>query len=104
MFTGTVAVTLVDDVLGPGAGPGAIAFHPDVFRPDLLQFQCPCGCRAIGAVRLTGSHPWRWNDSTLKPTVHPSIALHTDDSSIPHWHGYLVRGEFRDKPPTETDW
>lgn len=74
-----------------GAPAGAIQFFSlHGLNPHSFHFQCPCGCGAVGGVKVAGEGAWQWNGSREKPTVHPSVLLHGNDG--PHWHGWLRNG------------
>jgi hypothetical protein len=91
--TSPVEARLVGDLFGGGPPrPGAIRFYDSpLYRPAGFHFSCPCGCGAIGAVKVEGDGSWRWNGSREMPTVHPSVALSIGPGE-PHWHGYLTDG------------
>lgn len=53
--TPDVAVTLVDSIGSDDAPAGAIKFYDaDGFAPHGFHFQCPCGCRSVGGVKVAG--------------------------------------------------
>lgn len=93
--TEPVAAQLVDSIVAEEAPAGAIKFYKtDKHDPAGFHFQCPCGCRSVGAVRVAGQPAWRWNGDREKPTVTPSVLLF-DETRQPHWHGYLTDGVWR---------
>ncbi len=60
--TPDVAVTLVDSIVADDAPAGAIKFYEALdYKPAGFHFQCPCGCRSVGAVRVAGDRAWEWN-------------------------------------------
>ena len=90
--TQPVAVALVDSSVSQDAPAGAIKFYDaEGLSPSGFHFQCPCGCRSVGGVRVAGPNAWQWNGSRDKPTVNPSVLLYDQDQS-PHWHGWLRDG------------
>lgn len=90
--TAPVLSTLVDSIVDEAAPAGAIKFYETgEHKPAGFHFQCPCGCRSVGAVKVAGPGAWTWNGSRDKPTVRASVLLHNQDMS-PHWHGYLTDG------------
>ncbi len=93
--TPDVAVTLVDSIVADDAPAGAIKFYEaQDYKPAGFHFQCPCGCRSVGGVRVAGDRSWEWNGSRDKPTVRPSVLLYDADRQ-PHWHGWLTDGVWR---------
>lgn len=91
--TPDIAVVLADSIID--APPGAIKFFDaEGFEPRGFNFQCPCGCGALGSVRVAGPHAWQWNGSRDKPTVRPSVLL-GDTKGNPHWHGWLTDGVWK---------
>lgn len=94
--TEPVAVTLVDSIVSDAAPAGSIKFHTAHGSDDLsgFHFQCPCGCRSVGGVKVAGVGAWQWNGSRDKPTVRPSVLL-GDAAGNPHWHGWLTDGVWR---------
>jgi len=90
--TAPMASVLVDNIVSDAAPAGAVKFYDaDGQSPFGFHFQCPCGCRSVGGVRVAGSGAWQWNGSRDKPTVSPSVLLYEADQR-PHWHGYLRNG------------
>ncbi|WP_219732938.1 DUF6527 family protein [Brucella anthropi] len=61
-------------------------------KPVGLLFLCPCGCNVIGGVSFSADG-WSWDGDMSRPSVTPSIVLHTREG--PHWHGLLIDGEWR---------
>lgn len=86
--TQPVRAQLVESILdGP---PGSIKFYKnEQHDPDGFHFQCPCGCKSIGAVKVSPGG-WEWNGNREAPEVSPSVALHGHDGL--HWHGWLTGG------------
>ena len=90
--TPPVPARLVESIVSEDAPPGAIKFYnAEGFCPRGFHFQCPCGCRSVGGVRVAGPHAWRWSGDREAPTVSPSVLLH-DENLQPHWHGWLKNG------------
>lgn len=89
--TGPVTLTVVPEIVKDTA-PGAIQYWgQDSDAPTGFHFKCPCGCKAVGGVRLSGAGAWEWNGDKEKPTVSPSVLLYDRDMSS-HWHGWLRNG------------
>lgn len=63
-----------------------------------LMFVCPCGCKAIGGVKVQNDGerllPWEWNGSRESPTIRPSILRSGGDSKSCTYHGFLTDGIF----------
>lgn len=92
--TQPVAAVLVDSIAADAAPAGAIKFYETAeHKPAGFHFQCPCGCRSVGGVKVAPGG-WTWNGSRDKPTVRPSVLLHDVDGA-PHWHGWLTDGVWR---------
>lgn len=92
--TTPVEVRLVDSLFGGDVPAGAVKFYSSpLYQPAGFHFACPCGCGAIGAVKVAGDNAWGWNGDRDKPTVRPSVAFGTKDG--PHWHGWLTDGVWR---------
>lgn len=90
--TQPVVAILVESIVSDDAPAGAIKFYEaEGFSPRGFHFQCPCGCRSVGAVTVAGPNAWQWNGSRDKPTVRASVLLYDKDRQ-PHWHGYLTDG------------
>lgn len=90
--TQPVEAILVESIVADEAPAGAIKFYETAeHKPAGFHFQCPCGCRSVGGVKVAGHGAWTWNGSRDKPTVRASVLLNNHDMS-PHWHGYLTDG------------
>lgn len=100
--------TIMSESLWDGTGPpGAIKYWIRTLTTGVeevhgFNFVCPCGCGAIGGVRLDRPTRigWQWNNDRLAPTVDPSIDLHksVDGVTRSHWHGWLRNGEWQQCP------
>lgn len=73
--------------------PGSISVGPaDEDGDQYLSYVCPCGCGRLAPLLVgNGFKPdsvpsWRWNGSTDKPTLDPSV------HHPGHWHGWLRDG------------
>lgn len=92
--TQPVTAVLVNSIVAEEAPAGAIKFYKIAeHEPAGFHFQCPCGCRSVGAVNVAPGG-WQWNGSRDKPTVRPSVLLYDADRK-PHWHGWLTDGVWR---------
>jgi hypothetical protein len=90
--TPPVEARLVEDLFAGSPPAGAIAFYDSLLhKPGGLHFACPCGCGAIGAVKIAGDNAWQWNGDRERPTVRPSVAF-SKQVGDPHWHGWLTDG------------
>lgn len=90
-----VKAVLVDSIVADTAPAGAVKFfNGEGHEPLGFHFQCPCGCRKVGAVHVAGQKAWGWNGSRTEITVSPSVLLYGDDMQ-PHWHGWLTDGVWR---------
>ncbi|MBI1202526.1 MAG: hypothetical protein GC182_08450 [Rhodopseudomonas sp.] len=60
--------------------------------PAGMIYQCPCGCKRIGALafRPHASPSWEWDGNQEQPTLSPSV--HDISNGKTHWHGYLRNG------------
>ncbi|WP_412766455.1 DUF6527 family protein [Brucella intermedia] len=91
--TPIVTAQVVQSLFDGTASAGAIKYQrPTGGLPVGFHFKCPCGCGVVGGVSF-GPDKWTWNGNPSKPSVQPSIILHTRDG--PHWHGCLTDGEWR---------
>lgn len=72
--------------------PGSFKINNDPDFGKFLIYCCPCGCQALGSLRIginekpEESPSWNWNGSTDSPTLRPSV------HHVGHWHGYLTDG------------
>lgn len=88
-----------EDFRHKGLGEAAGVFHvgkPAENGVQTFWYRCPCGCGAGGPLIVgNGFKPntkrpsWKWNGSTEKPTLHPSV------HHVGHWHGWLTDGVWR---------
>ncbi|SON54287.1 hypothetical protein HDIA_0746 [Hartmannibacter diazotrophicus] len=94
--THPIRAQLVDKLFHDYAPAGAIKFYVSKDHdPAGFNFRCPCGCEAIGGVKVAGEGAWRWNGSYQRPTVDPSVMLSVPDGkggTVEHWHGWLKDG------------
>lgn len=85
--TEPVPFTVVAEI-GKDSPPGAAEYWPSGHG---FNFRCPCGCKAVGGVRIAGAGAWQWDGNREKPTVSPSVLLYAD-ANQGHWHGWLRNG------------
>lgn len=70
-------------------GAYSISKNPHLVREQtLIMFICPCGCKQVVQIPITGENSWSWNGDEDNPTLTPSIAR-MDGCK---WHGFLTNG------------
>lgn len=85
--TPPVPFVAVDEIV-KDSPPGSAEYWPS---GGGFNFRCPCGCKAVGGVRLEGDGAWQWDGNREKPTISPSVLLY-GGLSDGHWHGWLRNG------------
>lgn len=60
-------------------------------KPHGIIFICPCGCKEIRSVPVSGPRAWFFNGNLEAPTLTPSIQVIGECK----WHGWLTNGEWR---------
>lgn len=79
-----------------GLAPGLSRWSDGEPGRAMLSFVCPCGCGSVHRVNAftdeaaAKAHGWHWNGNREKPTLKPSLQLHSDCK----WHGFLTDGVF----------
>lgn len=63
-------------------------------EPAVLNFVCPCGCKAVQTVTIkhrNNPRGWDWDGNHQKPTLRPSIWSKKENGGC-GWHGWITSG------------
>ena len=58
----------------------------------LAAFRCP-GCDIDHSIRISGDHPWSWNEDVHRPTLSPSVLVKGTLSLTDDQRARLMAGE-----------
>jgi len=93
-FTDEIFETMDDKGRNTSLVPGSAQWAMEhATKPDKVSgilFVCPCGCKAVRSVHVTGDRAWHWDGNMELPTLTPSILIVGECG----WHGFLTKGVF----------